>query len=81
MKKLVLTIAIVLGMVMGASAQVFMLDADNSQRELSDLELNINNPDGFGQGTDYYEYAPIGSGALLLAGLAGSYLLAKKNQK
>ena len=81
MKKTVLTIAIVLGMAMGASAQVFMLDADNDQREQIEPGFNINNPNGFGQGTDFYEYTPVGSGALLLAALGGAYLIGKKKQK
>ena len=82
MKKTVLTIAIILGMTFGASAQVFMLDSYENQRDGSETpDFNINNPDNFGNGSDYYEYVPLGSGALLLAGLAGAYLLGKKKKK
>lgn len=77
MKRLVLTIAIVLGMTFGASAQVFMTEVDDNQRTPT-TEFNIDNP-GFGHGTDYY--SPIGSGSLLLAGLAGAYLISKKRKK
>ena len=77
MKKLVLTIAIVLGMTYGASAQVFLTEGNDNQRN-SATEFNIDNP-GFGHGTDYY--SPIGSGTLLLAGLAGAYLISKKRKK
>ena len=78
MKKTLLTIAIIFGMAFGASAQVFVIDGSNDQREGEEPGFNIDNPDGFGQGTDYY--TPVGSGALLLAGLAGAYLLGKKKK-
>ena len=61
-----------------ASAQVFVLEESDNQRDGSETpDFNIYNPD-FGQGTDFY--APVGSGALLLAGLAGAYLLGKKKK-
>lgn len=79
MKKLVLTIAIIFGMAFGASAQIFLIDADNSNRLGEDISgFNIDNP-GYGQGTDFY--APVGSGMLLLAGLAGAYLLDRKRKE
>lgn len=79
MKKLVLTIAIIFGMAFGASAQIFLIDADNSNRLGEDIPgFNIDNP-GYGQGTDFY--APVCSGTLLLTSLAGAYLMAKKRKK
>ena len=82
MKKTVLTIAIILGMTFGASAQVFIMDANGNQRDGSEISnFNIINPNNFGNGNDYYEYAPLGSGALLLASLAGAYLIGKKHKK
>ena len=96
MKKLVLTIAIVLGMTFGASAQYF---GDNGQPQGGGL---------FGRGavSDEYFYgagssdrtggllpllplhdqegdqdAPLGSGALLLIGMGAAYAMAKKNRK
>lgn len=79
MKKIVLTIAIVLGLTFGASAQIFMMEEEAYLRngEVTP-DFNIDNPDGFGQGTDFY--APVGSGTLLLAGLGGAYLLGKKRK-
>ncbi len=74
-------LAATLMLAVSASAQIFVLEDNGSQREGSETpDFNIDNPDGFGQGTDYY-YTPVGSGALLLAGLAGAYLLGKKKEK
>ena len=72
-------LAAALMLAFSAPAQVFMLNENESQRDGSETpDFNIYNPD-FGQGTDFY--APVGSGALLLAGLAGAYLLGKKKEK
>ena len=80
MKKKIMTMAAALMLAASASAQVFVLEENDSQRDGSETpSFNIDNPDGFGQGTDYY--TPVGSGALLLAGLAGAYLLGKKTEK
>ena len=82
MKKRIMTMAAALMLAFSAPAQVFMLNENESQRDGSETpDFNINNPNDFGQGSDYYEYAPLGSGALLLAGLAGAYLLGKKKKK
>ena len=63
-----------------ASAQVFVLTENDNDRDGSETpEFNINNPDMHNSGQDYY--TPVGSGALLLAGLAGAYLLGKKKEK
>ena len=62
-----------------ASAQVFVLEENESLREGSETPgFNIDNP---GMGSDNDAYAPLGSGALLLAGLAGAYLIGKKKEK
>ena len=72
-------LAAALMLAFSAPAQVFMLNENESQRDGSETpDFNIDNPD-FGQGTDFY--APVGSGALLLAGLAGAYLIGKKKEK
>ena len=82
MKKKIMTMAAALMLAASASAQVFVLEENDNQRDGSETpDFNIDNPDGFGQGSDYYEYAPLGSGALLLAGLAGAYLIGKKKKK
>ena len=93
MKKLVLTIAIVLGMTFGASAQYF---GDNGQPQGGDLfgpgetpETSTNTLGGsgtpllpiHGQNEDLDAYAPLGGGALLLIGMGAAYAMAKKNRK
>ena len=75
-------LAAALMLAFSAPAQVFMLNENESQRDGSETpDFNINNPE-FGDGTDFYEetYVPVGSGALLLAGLAGAYLIGKKKK-
>ena len=78
MKKKIMTMAAALMLAASASAQVFVLEDNDNQREDVDPGFNIDNPDGFGQGTDYY--TPVGSGTLLLVGLAGAYLVGKKKK-
>ena len=78
MKKRIMILAAALMLAFSAPAQIFVLEESDSQRDGSETpDFNIYNPD-FGQGTDFY--APVGSGALLLAGLAGAYLLGKKKK-
>ena len=87
MKKLLLTIAIVLGMTMGAFAQ----EAEIEERGLfgkggmakSNLFEGLVMP-----GIDYDETenqdggeTPLGSGIALLMGLGGAYLVAKKRRE
>ena len=80
MKKLVLTMFIVFGLSFGARAQVFILEDDYYEQRLNGYdEFCIDLPDGFGEGYDYY--APIGSGVLLLSGLAGVYLAGRKRKR
>lgn len=80
MKKRVLTIAMAMMLTASASAQVFVLTENDNDRDGSETpEFHINNPDEHNSGQDYY--APVGSGALLLAGLAGAYLIGKKKEK
>lgn len=81
MKKRIISILTILIMAVGtASAQVFMLSEESlNQREGEDLSEmpfipNLGEPNDQG-------YVSIGSGALLLAGLAGAYLLGKKKKK
>ncbi|MCQ2319725.1 MAG: hypothetical protein MJZ91_00145 [Bacteroidales bacterium] len=89
MKKLVLTIAIVLGMTFGASAQYF----GNSQPQGGGLFGRGETPD-YGNdrtannlpllpnhGETGNQDAPLGSGALLLIGFGAAYAMAKKNRK
>lgn len=83
MKKLALTIAIVLGMSIGASAQKGGLFGKGPSRDM-DYEYStregegglINLPGSHGSSND--ETAPLGSGALLLIGFGAAYALKKK---
>ena len=91
MKKLVITIAIILGMTLTASAQYF---GDNGQPQGGGLfgrgatpENSLNTQGGsgtpllpiHGQGTN--QDAPIGSGTLLLIGFGAAYAMTKKSKK
>ena len=89
MKKLVLTIAIVLGMTIGASAQYF---GDNGQPNGGGLFGRGETRDGDNSGSvstpllpahgqSENQDAPLGSGALMLVGFGAAYALAKKNRK
>ena len=89
MKKLALTIAILLGMTFGASAQFF---GDNEPQQKGGGLF------GYGQTRDVEQGcpstpllpihgqtenqdAPLGSGALLLIGFGAAYAMSKKNRK
>ena len=92
MKKLILTLAIVLGMAICSSAQYF---GNNGQPNGGGLfgrgatpENGMNAQGGFENypllpvhGQDGNQDAPLGSGALLLIGMGATYALAKKGKK
>lgn len=62
-----------------ASAQVFVLnDEDNDRTANSGEGISIVNPGYHNSGEDWY--VPLGSGTLLLVGLAGAYLVGKKKK-
>ena len=78
-KKIILSLAIIMLLVGNAKAQVFLIGEESSPRSgtldpsgMIVPELGSTNDQG---------YTPLGSGALLLAGLAGAYMLAKKKKK
>ena len=81
MKRLALTIAMVLGMMLGTNAQVFMMDddGDNGRVGAGD-EISVIVPI-HGVEYDQTNYTPLGGGALLLAGLGAAYLMRKKNKQ
>ena len=81
MKKRIVSIVAILLMAVGATnAQVFMLENEEEiSRAFPDPSDRPFIPD-LGETNDQ-GYAPVGSGALLLAGLAGVYLLGKKKEK
>ena len=89
MKKLVLTLAIVLGMTIGASAQYF---SDNGQAQGGGLFGRGETPNYAGgdeqqmpllpaHGQNTNQNAPLGGGALLLIGFGAAYAMGKKNRK
>ena len=90
MKKLVLTIAVVLGMTLGASAQHFSENGQPNQG--GGLFGRGNTPQYDGEGgsgtpllplhgqTDNQD-APLGSGALLLIGFGAAYAASKRRKE
>ena len=82
MKKLIMTIAIATMLSVPAMAQVFMDDEDLNQNrgEMTVDEFGVMVP-RTGVTYDQYKYAPVGEGILLLAGLAGAYLIGKRRKE
>ena len=88
MKKSIITLAIVLGVTIGASAQNRGLFDRGPERESYDYYGNYDNRDGgmFGfslpsqHGTTNDESAPLGSGALLLIGFGAAYALKRRKK-
>ena len=81
MKRRIITILAVLLMAAStADAQVFMIeDIRNWRTEIDEDDPWPFIPDL--EQTDDQGYVPAGGGTLLLAGLAGAYLLGKKKRK
>jgi len=80
MKKLALTIGIVLTMGLCASAQSLLQREDNDGGGFrDDPGLTIPTIPNYGQTGDQDGETPLGSGILLLAGMGAAYLL--KNKK
>lgn len=81
MRKIALTIALSLGLIYAASAQVFMIDDDaNNGRAGAGDEISVIVPI-HGVEYDQTNYTPLGGGTLLLAGLGAAYLMRKKKQQ
>ena len=91
MKKLVLSIVLVMGLALGAQAQYFGQTNDNQQG--GGLFGRGNTPEqpgtprggnpllpGHGEGDDV-NAAPIGSGVLLLLGMGAAYAVTKRRKK
>ena len=88
MKKTILTIAIVLGITLGASAQNRGLFDRGPQRESYDYYGNYDNRDGLlgfslpsNHGETNDQEAPLGGGALLLIGFGAAYALKRRKKK
>ena len=91
MKKIVLTLAIVLGMTFGASAQYFGENGQSNGGGLfgygatrdADNDGGVSTPllPGHGLNTNQDAETPLGSGALLLVGFGAAYALSKRSKK
>jgi hypothetical protein len=80
MKKKIVTIVIALMLSsIPAMAQIFISDEDLQNSRVGTTNLGMDLPGTYNSGEDWY--APVGSGAVLLAGLAGAYLLGKRHKK
>lgn len=79
MKKIMMTAAVLVAMMATATAQVFVMDEkeQSSRTPGTEEEINLIVPI---HGVDYDQYTPVGGGVLLLAGLGGAYLLAKRKK-
>ena len=81
MKKVLVTLSLILTLCLGASAQsdAFFTysDVDNQQRTGG---VAITTPGLPGQGIGEDQDAPIGSGLLLLAGMGAAYALRRKEK-
>ena len=82
MKKRIITIAAALMLAAApAMAQVFIDDDDiNNRAGTDDASMYVDNPGIFDSGEDWF--VPVGEGIVMLASLAGAYLIGKrKNEK
>ncbi len=79
MKKLIMTIAIATMFVAPAMAQVFLDEDEYNANRAGNTAMNIPNPAVYDSGEDWY--APVGEGIVLLAGLAGAYLVGKRRKE
>lgn len=90
MKKLTLTLAIVLGMAFGAAAQQYdgglfkrgpvpVQSESNPEQSTNTGMLSL--PSQHGQQSDASGDAPLGSGIALLIGLGGAYAFAKRQKE
>lgn len=81
MKKLILAITTILTLASApAMAQVFLNDDDSydNRTRLSEGELGVMVPS---ENVEIDQYLPVGEGILLLAGLAGAYLVGKRRKE
>ena len=83
MKKRIIAIAAALMMATApAMAQVFIMEEDdyNGKRQNTPSgQLSVDLPGIYDSGEDWY--TPVGEGLLVLAGLAGAYLIGKRRKE
>lgn len=83
MKKKIIAIATLMMMaVVPAMSQVFMDDEELNQNrgEMTDKEFGVMVPKTNVE-YDQWKYTPMGEGIVLLAGLAGAYLIGKRRKE
>jgi LPXTG-motif cell wall-anchored protein len=80
MKRIVLSIALVLTLCLSASAQSDGFFASTYQEYGKESRAGAATPGLPGVGTDQDQSAPLGSGLLLLAGMGAAYALRRKNK-
>ncbi len=81
MKKLIMTIAIATLMAVPAMAQIFLDDEDLNNRAGSSEVPGAIIPEQDVTYDQFQPYVPVGEGILLLAGLAGAYLVGKRKKE
>ena len=83
MKKLIIAITTILTLASApAMAQVFLDDDDlNTRGTLSEGDLGAIIPEQDVNYDQFQPYSPVGEGFLLLAGLAGAYLVGKRRKE
>ena len=80
MKKRIIAITAALIMFAApAMAQVFLDEDEYNANRAGNTAMNIPNPAVYDSGEDWY--APVGEGIVLLAGLAGAYLVGKRRKE
>ena len=84
MKKILLTIALVITMGIATNAQTDGFFGWNGNYDdydrTSESGIDFNLPEAHGTGNDYNS-TPLGSGIVILTALGGAYLLRKKDNK
>lgn len=81
MKKKIIAIAIATLMAVPAMAQVFLDDEDLNNRAGSSEVPGAIIPEQDVTYDQFQPYVPVGEGILLLAGLAGAYLVGKRKKE
>ena len=81
MKKLIMTITIATLMAVPAMAQIFLDDEDLNNRAGSSEVPGAIIPEQDVTYDQFQPYVPVGEGILLLAGLAGAYLVGKRKKE
>jgi hypothetical protein len=81
MKKKIITIAVALMLTSAPSmAQIFLSDEEQIGNDrLGTSSFDVDLPGLYNSGHDWF--TPLGSGSLLLAGLAGAYFVSKRKKQ